>query len=102
MGLAGWSFKKNGKVTSVSIEGQISVTVNEASTVAALAGLGIISTSYWSCREELEKGTLVQLLPEWEIGNVEVNALITGGRTAKPSARAFVDYLVSSFNEENN
>ena len=97
MGSTGWTFKKDGKTLSVRVEGQLMVTVNEVATVAALAGMGIISTSFWGCRTELESGKLVQILTDWEIGTVEVNALLAGGRSAKPSARAFADYLVASF-----
>lgn len=95
----GWNFNKRGKAVSVQVEGQLMVTVNEAATAAALAGLGIISTGYWGIRSEIERGDLVQLLPDWEIGTVEVNAVLSGGRNAKPSARAFADYLVKSFRD---
>ncbi|MEL7083893.1 MAG: LysR family transcriptional regulator [Cyanobacteria bacterium P01_A01_bin.3] len=101
MGATGWSFSKDGKTLSVRVDGQLMVTVNEASTVAALAGMGIVSSSYLGCRAELESGALVQLLPDWEIGTVEINALLAGGKAAKPSARAFADYLVASFRSQS-
>jgi len=97
---AGWHFTRNGKAVSVRVEGQLTVTVNEAATAAALAGLGIISTGSWGIRAEIESGALIRLLPEWELGSVEVNAVLSGGRNAKPSARAFADYLVRSFRAE--
>lgn len=97
MGSAGWRFSKDGKQLSIRIEGQIAVTVNEAATAAALSGLGIIATSYWGCKAEIESGRLRQILPDWEIGLVNVHAVLAGGRSAKPSARAFTDYLVDSF-----
>ncbi|MEM6450643.1 MAG: LysR substrate-binding domain-containing protein [Cyanobacteria bacterium P01_D01_bin.105] len=99
MGSTGWTFKKDGKTLSVRVEGQLMVTVNDAATVAAVAGMGIISTSFWGCRAELESGELIQLLTDWEIGTVEVNALLAGGKSAKPSARTFADYLVASFRD---
>lgn len=99
-GQLGWRFKKDGKELSVQVESQLMVTVNEASTAAALAGMGIISTSILGCRAEIESGALIRLLPDGEIGSVEVHAVIAAGRSAKPSARAFVDYLVSSFRNE--
>lgn len=98
-GSAGWNFKKKGKELSVRVEGQLLVTVNEASTAAALADLGIISTAYMGCRAELEEGRLVQILSDWEIGYAEVNAVLAGGRNAKPSARAFTNYLVKAFRD---
>lgn len=69
------------------------ISVNESTTTAAVAGLGIISTSYWSCRSELEAGALVQLLPDWTIGTSEVHALLAGGRHTKPSAQAFAKHM---------
>jgi len=97
MGSTGWNFQKDGKTLSVRVEGQLMVTVNEASTVAAVAGMGIVSTSFWGCRAEIESGELVQVLSDWDIGTSEISALLAGGRSAKPSAHAFADYLVASF-----
>lgn len=100
-GAAGWSFQRNGKTTFVRVESNLMITVNEGTTAAALAGMGIISSALVGCRSEIERGALVQLLPEWTIGTVEVNAVIAGGRKAKPSSRAFVDYLAASFQEKD-
>lgn len=99
-GAMGWNFKKDGKELSVKVDGQFMVTVNEASTAAALAGMGIISTSLLGCGKEIESGELIRLLADWEIGSAEVHAVIAAGRNAKPSARGFVDYLISSFRED--
>lgn len=95
-GLAGWSFRCNGKATAVHVEGRLVVDVNEAATAAAVAGLGIASTGAWGCRRELESGALVQVLPEWTMDPVEVNAVFAAGRAAKPAARAFADFLTAS------
>ena len=98
-GPLGWKFEKGGTQLSVQVDGQVSVDVNEASTAAALAGLGIITTATFGCRKELESGELVQILPDWEIGTIEGHAILAAGRKAKSSARTFVDYLTQSFRE---
>ena len=98
-GSMGWSFTKNGREQSVQVKSRITVNVNEASTAAALAGMGIISTSILGCRKEINSGELIRLLPDWHIGFTEVHAVIAAGRNAKPSARGFVDYLAASFRE---
>ena len=92
-GTAGWSFRRDGKTTSIHAQGRVVVNVNEAVTAAAVAGLGIASTGIWGYRSELESGALVQILPEWAMESAEVNAIFAAGRAAKPSARAFVDFL---------
>ncbi len=40
-------------------------------------------------RQDLVKEeALVQVLPDWDMGSVDVHAIFTNGRSAKPSARA--------------
>ncbi|MEM9628792.1 MAG: LysR family transcriptional regulator [Pseudomonadota bacterium] len=94
---SGWIFKKDGKTLSVRVDGQLMVTVNEGTTAAAVAGMGIISTGFWGCKAEIESGALVQLLPDWDLGRIEVNAVLPNRQSAKRSARAFADFMVKSF-----
>ncbi|MEM6669008.1 MAG: LysR family transcriptional regulator [Pseudomonadota bacterium] len=101
-GTAGWTFQKNGKTTSVRVESNLLITVNEGTTAAALAGMGVISSSLIGCRAEIESGRLVRLLPDWTIGTVEVHAVLAAGRDAKASSRAFVEYLAASFREDSS
>ncbi len=90
-----WTFRKGGKATSVRVNGRLTATVNEVATAAAVAGLGLASMASVGCRSEIEKGSLVRVLSEWDMGSVELHAVFPGGRGAKPSARAFVDFLVA-------
>jgi DNA-binding transcriptional LysR family regulator len=55
--------------------------------------MGIVLTTVSAFRREFESGALVQVLPEWDLGSVDVHAVFTSGRAAKPSARAIVAYL---------
>ena len=45
-------------------------------------------------RAELEAGKLVWVLPDWDFGSMEMNALFANGKTIKPAARAFADFLL--------
>ena len=94
-----WSFKQSGKIQSERLKGRLTVTVNEGTTVAAVAGLGIISTALWGCKPEIESGQLVRVLSNWDLGQVEIHALLAGGRGSKPSARAFTTYLQDNLNQ---
>jgi DNA-binding transcriptional LysR family regulator len=95
-----WSFRKDGTATSVKVEGRLTARASEGAIAAAVAGLGIVMASLGACRREVEGGELVRLLPEWDAGLVELNAVFASGRAAKPSARAFVDYLVRALRED--
>jgi hypothetical protein len=44
-------------------------------------------------RRELDNGSLVQVLAEWDMGSVDMHAVFNGGHAAKSSARAFVGCL---------
>lgn len=89
-----FSFRKDGRVASVRVESQLTVTINEGAVVGAKAGLGIVATSLNAVRCELESGALVRILSDWDFGSMEVNALFVSSKTIKPAARAFTDFLV--------
>lgn len=67
------------------------------STAAALAGLGIVSSGLLGCAEELKNGTLLRVLGGWDIGSGDIHVILPAGRAAKPSARAFADFIASEF-----
>jgi len=61
---------------------------------APVVGLGITAPSENSARAGLEAGQLARVLPDWDFGSMEVNALFVGRKTIKPAARAFADFLL--------
>jgi DNA-binding transcriptional LysR family regulator len=99
-GLSGhWSFHKGDTAASFQVEGKLTIRASLGAVAAAVEGLGIVMTPLGACRRELESGELVRLLPEWDAGTVELNAIYVSGRAAKPSARAVVDYLIAALHE---
>jgi len=94
-----WSFRKGDTATSFQVESRLTISASLGAIAAAVEGLGIVMTPLGACRRELERGELVRLLPAWDAGTVELNAVYASGRAAKPSARAFVDYLIAALHE---
>lgn len=90
-----WSFYKDGQSVSTRVNSRLTVSHNEAAIAAAAAGMGVATTALWGCRAELASGALVELLPDWTMGQVEVHGMFTPGRLPKPSARALVEYLIA-------
>lgn len=88
-----WWFRKDDQAISVRIEGAIVAAFNEVGTASAVAGLGIHCLSQAGCYKELVNGSLVRVLPDWDMGKIEVNALFTAGRASKPSAKAFFEFM---------
>lgn len=92
-----FSLKKDGRVTSIRLKSQLTVTINEGAIAAAKAGLGIVAAALNSVRAELDSGALVRVLSDWDFGSMEVNALFVSGKAIKPAARAFTDFLIEEF-----
>jgi DNA-binding transcriptional LysR family regulator len=90
-----WSFEKEGHSVSAPINSRLTVSVNEAAVAAAVAGIGIVTTTLWGSRAELAGGSLIQVLPDWKLGDVEAHGMFTPGRPPKPSARALIEYLIA-------
>ncbi len=98
-GAGEWTFRKDGAVTSIRIEGRLKIPVFEGALAAAAADMGIVLTSPAGSRRELDTGALVHVLPDWDLGTLDLHAVFTGGRAAKPSARAFVAYLAETLHD---
>jgi DNA-binding transcriptional LysR family regulator len=99
IGLDSCTFQRNGCTTTVRVGGRLTTSVNQGAIAAATAGLGIAVVALWNCRSELASGTLVQMLADWQMEPFEFHAVFAAGRAAKPSARAFADYLATALRE---
>ncbi|TCU26682.1 DNA-binding transcriptional LysR family regulator [Rhizobium azibense] len=60
---------------------------------AAAAGMGITILPTSVCREAIEQGRLLRILPEWTAGNITTTALLPHRRGQLPSVRAVLDFL---------
>ena len=95
--MEGWTFRRDGKASSVRVEGRFILNGMQAAAAAAIAGLGILSTGDLSVMGELETGRLVRVLPDWKMGSADINVVLPAGRAAKPSARAFSVFMEAEF-----
>lgn len=61
---------------------------------AALVGAGVTVQPQWLVGDALAAGTLVRLLPDWELATVEAHVVFTAGRHVPLRVRKFVDFAV--------
>ena len=66
---------------------------------AALAGLGIAAIPDELCRDELARGELVSLLPEWQLPGAHLYIVYTSRRGLIPAVRSFIDYAAERLGE---
>jgi DNA-binding transcriptional LysR family regulator len=99
MGSDRWTFEKGGRQVSLRLEGRVVVSANEGAVAAAVAGLGIASTGIIASRKELANRALVRVLPDWQMGSVDVHAVFPAGRATKAAARALADHMLGAFRD---
>ena len=92
-----WTFHGPGnKTREVQARGRLYANDGESLVAAAVAGQGIILVPGWLVQDELERGELQTLLPDWSPVPAETPlfALYTLQRHLAPKVRAFIDLLV--------
>ena len=83
------------QISSVKVDSRLAFSTNESRISAAVAGLGIVVTTLGNCAQELSEGALVRVLEEWDLGEVDLHAVYSVGRQAKPAARALTEFLIA-------
>jgi DNA-binding transcriptional LysR family regulator len=97
-----WAFSRGAREVKLDLDPHFLTNDNQGAVAASAAGLGITSTSQWSCRRELETGQLVRLLPDWALAGIPVHAYFPMGRATRVAGRAIVDHLVDAFSSERD
>jgi DNA-binding transcriptional LysR family regulator len=92
-----WKFARDGRECALRLEAHFVTNENEGAVAAAAAGFGITSTSFWSCRRELESGALVRLLAGWRMAGIPLHAYFPMGKATRAAGRAAVDHLAAAF-----
>lgn len=98
-GAEAWSFGREGRSATVRAQGRFQINANEGGIKAAVAGMGVCLCGDWAVRQELQEGSLVQVLPDWETRPFDVHVILSAGRAAKASARAFADFVAMQVRE---
>ncbi|MDE1181094.1 LysR family transcriptional regulator [Paraburkholderia sp.] len=90
-----WQFERDGERASIDLQPHVATNDTAGALAAAVAGLGIVSTTSWACRAEIDNGALVHVLPDWKMAELPVHAYFPMGRTTRLAGRAFVDFIAA-------
>jgi DNA-binding transcriptional LysR family regulator len=91
-----WTFSRDGRQQTVSTRAVLSA--NSASLVHrwALAGAGTTVLPDYLVRDDIGRGQLIRVLPDWRLPQGGVHAVFPSARYAPARVRAFVDALRSA------
>ncbi len=94
-----WTFSKKGEPgLSVRVPARLRSDNGVLIAMAAMRGHGLLCTSELYVREELKRGSLVRVLPEYVIGGKDdLYALYPSNKHMMPRLRVFLDFLAEHF-----
>jgi DNA-binding transcriptional LysR family regulator len=87
-----WRFGTAGRGTVVRLSPRLLINAVEAQLAAARAGRGIVRVLSYQVVDDVEAGSLVRLLPEYEPLPLPVQLVTRGGGHMAPKVRAFLDH----------
>lgn len=89
----GFEYPEAGGFRNQPMSGPIVVNSTDAYHAACLAGLGIIQAPEISVREDLARGTLVEVLPQFRPEPMPVSLLYAHRRNLPKRVRVFMDWV---------
>lgn len=92
-----WSMEKEGHKERVAIDVQFSTNEATVLLAAVKSGCGIAMLPRYLVEEQIERGELQQLIPQWQPSLLGIYALYPSRHYLAKPLREFLDYLVDSF-----
>lgn len=89
-----WRFENWNDGEPATYGGQLRTNSISFAREMARLGVGITRMPKIFCTELEQKGELVPVLPEYQIGSSEINAIYASRRNLTPRVRAFLDHMM--------
>ncbi|WP_160010288.1 LysR family transcriptional regulator [Rhizobium sp. 18055] len=89
-----FEFRRDNEALEINARYLVSVNDSRTFVTAATSGLGIAQLPRFMIRDALEKGELVQILPEWNREPLGLYIVYPPNRHLSNKVRVFVDWLV--------
>lgn len=87
----------DGEDINLQVKGDIQSNNGDFLMQLAIAGRGLVVLPSFICGESIEKGDLVQILPDHHIEPIYAYAVYPQNRYLSRNARAFIDFLVEFY-----
>ena len=92
-----WRLRKKRSEVSVRVPAILSSNDGDVVKQWALRGKGLVMRSEWSVADSLADGSLVRVLPEWDLPDANVVALAARRAGMSARARLFLTFLQTRF-----
>jgi LysR family transcriptional regulator, regulator for bpeEF and oprC len=92
-----FDFMKDGAGVEVPLRGAIAVNDSDAYVMCGVEGYGLLQPALFMVLEQLERGELVEVLPQHRPAPMPVSAVYPHNRQPSHRVRLFIDWVVSLF-----
>jgi len=89
-----WQFRSGKRRIDVKIDGNLVVNTGDHLREAALLGLGIVQTNWWTFRHDLAVGTLVAVLKSYWTEGRPISIIYPKSRHMPLKLRVTIDFLI--------
>lgn len=86
---------KDGKVETIKVNSRVQTNSSELEVSLCVAGHGVMLMPRFNLNGELERGELVQLLPEYQRSEVNVYVVYPSRKHMSAKVRSFIDFACS-------
>lgn len=93
MRMVGWEYPDGDTYASLPLPGAIQVNNVQAYHAAGLAGLGLIQGGYWSLKHCIDRGELMEVLPDLRPEPLAASIVVAHRRNLSRRVRAFMDWV---------
>lgn len=90
-----WRFAGGGRQSTVTVTPRLIVNDIESALIAARSGRGLARALSYQVAPDLDAGTLVRVMRDWEPPASPVQLVVPSGQHLQPKVRAFLDYAAA-------
>lgn len=89
-----WPFMVDGKLVHMEVDGETQTNNGETMRQLTLQGLGISRLGMFHVFDDIKRGDLVELLPQYNAGDFEeISIIYLNQKHVPPRIRAFIDFV---------
>lgn len=88
-----WEFTRNGQTQHIAVTGSAQMNNSLAIREAVLAGVGISRMPTFIVGEDIKSGRLVQLLPEYQLLELNIYLIFASRLHLAPKVRSFIEFF---------
>lgn len=89
-----WPFRVDGALVHLAADGGMQTNNGETMRQLTLQGLGISRLGMFHVFDDIQRGALVELLPQYNAGDIEeISVIYLNQKHIPPRVRAFIDFI---------